>query len=104
MKQLTNNLLKMNFIGIEWNNVSKIEIAFSQNIGDTPLKTATYPSTNAFEVGENLIGVEWTKEETAMFEAGKYFYADTRITLSGSSYQPETLMLKLKMNPTLFEN
>ena len=93
----------MNFIGLDLSNVSKIEFAFAQNIGETPLKTATYPNEKATLVVENVIGVEWTPEETALFKAGKPFYVDTRITLIDSIYQPETPILKLTMNPTLFE-
>lgn len=104
MKQLTKNLLKIVFQGIDWSKVSKIEFAFSQNIGETPLKTAEYPSGNATKIADNLVGIAWTKEETALFESGKPFYCDTRITLSDSTYQPETPIVKLMMNPTLFED
>lgn len=103
MKQLTKNLLKMNFSGIDLSTVSKIEFAFSQEIGEKPLKTAEYPNKDAILIVDNLIGVAWTAEETARFKAGKPFYADTRITLKDSAYQPETPILKLIMNPTLFE-
>lgn len=103
MKQLTHNLLKMNFQGISLNDVSQIEFAFSQNIGDSPLKTAVYPSDTVLFITENMVGVVWAKEETALFKPGTYFYADTRITLKNSEYQPETPIVKLKMNPTLFE-
>ena len=102
MKQLTNNLLKISFQGINLNDVSKIEFVFSQNIGDPPLKTAVFPSETVVPVTENMVGVGWTKEETALFESGKNFYADTRITLKDSAYQPETPIIKLKMKPTLF--
>lgn len=103
MKQLTKNLLKMNFNGIDLNDVSKIEFAFSQEIGQAPLKVAEYPSNNAILVTDNMVGIVWTAEDTALFKAGKTFYADTRITLNDSVYQPETPILKLVMNPTLFE-
>ena len=103
MKQLTKNLLKMNFQGIDLTTVSKIEFAFSQNIGETPLKVAEYPNNGAELIEGNLIGVVWTPEETALFKAGKPFFADTRITLNNSVYQPETPVLKLMMNATLFE-
>lgn len=103
MKQLTHNLLKMNFRGIDLNAVKKIEFAFSQEIGKPPLKIAEYPSDDAVHVTGNLIGVVWTQEETALFEADKPFFADTRITLKDSAYQPATPILKLTMNPTLFE-
>jgi hypothetical protein len=103
MKQLTNNLLKMNFNGIDLDNVSKIEFAFSQEIGQAPLKIAEYPNKNAVLIADNLIGIAWTQEETALFKGGKHFFADTRITLKDSEYQPETPILRLTMEPTLFE-
>lgn len=103
MKHLTKNLLKINFTGIEWSEVSKIEFAFSQSMDEAPLKTATYPNGGASKIADNLVGIPWTVEETAEFESGKPFYADTRITLS-DSYQPETHILKLMMHPTLFES
>lgn len=103
MKQLTKNLLKINFKGIDLTDVSKIEFAFSQNIGDSPLKVETYPGDNVISVSDNSLGVVWTTADTALFKAGQHFYADTRITMSGSEYQPETPILKLRMNPTLFE-
>ena len=103
MKQLTKNLLKMNFNGIDLSTVSKIEFAFSQEIGEPPLKTAEYPNKDASLIVDNLIGVVWTAADTEKFKAGKSFYADTRITLKDSGYQPETPIIKLVMNPTLFE-
>lgn len=104
MKQLTKNLLRMNFHGVDMADVSKIEFAFSQEIGSAPLKAAEYPGDGTQKVSDNTIGIEWTAEETALFEAGKPFYADTRITLKSTVYQPETPILRLKMNATLFED
>lgn len=103
MKQLTHNLLKMNFHGIILDDVQKIEFAFAQNIGDTPLKTAVFPSETAVVLSEDTLGIVWTQEETALFEPNQKFYADTRITMKNSVYQPETPIIKLKMNATLFE-
>lgn len=103
MKQLTHNLLKMNFQGVDLNDVSKIEFAFAQDVGKKPLKTDIYPSETAMRVSGNVIGIAWTKEETSLFLPGKHFYLDTRITMSGTAYQPETPIVRLKMNPTLFE-
>lgn len=103
MKQLTHNLLKMNFSGINLDDVSQIEFAFAQNVGSTPLKTVIYPSETAVLITDSMIGIVWQKEETALFEPNKYFFADTRITLKDSKYQPETPIIRLKMNPTLFE-
>lgn len=103
MKQLTKNLLKINFKGINLDDVSTVEFAFSQNVGEAPLKVATYPSVNAVKLSNTSIGVVWNTDDTLLFKAGEYFYADTRITLNESEYQPETPIAKLKMNPTLFE-
>lgn len=103
MKQLTTNLLKFTFKGIDLSKVSKIEFAFSQGIGTSPLKVETYPSDKVISVSDNTLGVAWSTADTALFKAGEYFYADTRITMTDSEYQPETAILKLRMNPTLFE-
>lgn len=93
----------MNFSGVDISAVSKIEFAFSQEVWEKPLKTAEYPNKDAIHIADNLFGIVWTAEDTKKFEAGKEFYCDTRISLKGTSYQPETPILKLKMNPTLFE-
>ena len=103
MKQYTKSLMKLNFEGIDMSQVEKIEFAFSQEIGQPPLKTAEYPSDGAGLMYGNMIGVVWKPEETALFKPDKYFYIDTRITLGDSPYQPETPIIKVKMNPTLFE-
>ena len=103
MKQYTKSLMKLNFEGIDMSLVDKIEIAFSQEIGQPPLKTAEYPNRDAGPIYGNMIGVVWTPEDTALFKPDKYFYIDTRITLKDSPYHPETPIIKVKMNPTLFE-
>ena len=103
MKQLTKCLLTFEFPTLDLSTVSKIEFAFSQARDEAPLKVDTYPSGTAMKLTDTTIGVAWTPEETLLFEAGKPFYADTRITLSVSEYQPQTEILKLRMSPTLFE-
>ena len=103
MKQLTNNLLKMNFYGIDMAAVSKIEFAFSQKVNEAPLKEAVYPGDDTVLIDGNMVGVIWTPADTQKFKAGKPFYADTRITMSNTEYQPATSIIELKMEPTLFE-
>lgn len=104
MKQLTHNLLKMNFQGISLEDVSKIEFAFSQEIGKPPLKTAVYPADSCtMKLSDNQVGVVWTQEETALFKSDMYFYADTRITMADTEFQPQTPIVKLRMEETLFE-
>jgi hypothetical protein len=104
MKQLTNNLLKLNITGIEWDDIKKIEFAFAQNIGEAPLKTVSYPSDRAFEITDGLVGIPFTINETKLFKPGKPFYADARITLKNSDYHVETHIVNLMMYSTLFEN
>lgn len=92
----------MSLNGIDVAEISKIEFAFSQNINSTPLKLVQFPGEGTVDLGENMIGVVWTAEDTLLFEAGKSFYADTRITMYDTEYQPQTPIIKLKMEPTLF--
>lgn len=103
MKQLTKNLLAMSLNGIDVADIAKIEFVFSQNMGSTPLKRAEYPGDDTVNLGNNMIGVIFTPEDTLLFEGGKSFYADTRITMHDSEYQPQTPIVKLLMEPTLFE-
>ena len=103
MKQLTRNLLSVSLSGIDIADIARVEFAFSQNKHSSPLKTAAFPGTGTVDIGDNMIGVAWTPEETMLFEAGKAFYVDTRITLNNSEYQPQTPIVKLHMDPTLFE-
>ena len=103
MKKLTKTLLKFNFNGLDITKVAKIEFAFSQFKGEKPKKKAVYPGADTVGLGDSVVGVIWTPQETTLFEADKYLYADTRITMKDTEYQPETDILKLEMKPTLFE-
>lgn len=103
MKQLTNNILKVVFPNQDVGLFEKVEFAFSQEVGSTPLKLCTYPSDTVIKLTDNSIGVIWTAEETNLFESDEPFYMDTRISYTDSEYQPSTPIVKLKMNPTLFE-
>ena len=103
MKQATKNLLKIRFNGINFEDVSKIEFAFSQDIDDAPLKTCEYPSDETELLSNDVVGVIWTSEQTKLFKEGKYFYCDTRITMSTTEYQPSTPVIRLKMEHTLFD-
>lgn len=89
--------------GIDIDNVEKVEFAFSQNLRSTPLKLAEFPGDDTVDLGNNTIGVIWTPQDTMLFESGESFYADTRITMNNSEYQPYTPIVKLKMEHTLFE-
>lgn len=93
----------MSLNGIDVADIAKIEFAFSQNMHSTPLKVATYPGEGTVDLGNNMIGVEWTPEDTLRFEGGKAFFADTRITMHDTIYQPQTPIVRLYMEPTLFD-
>lgn len=93
----------MKFTGIDLADVEKIEFAFSQTTKGTPLKVVEFPSEDVVAVDGNILGVIWTPEDTLLFDAGRAFYADTRITMKDTTYQPKTPILKLQMQPTLFE-
>ena len=104
MKQLTKNLLKLRLSGVDMADVAKVEFAFSQNVGSTPLKLTEYPGPGVIAAEDgNVLCVIWTPEETLLFEAGRPFYVDTRITLASTTYQPTTPIVRLRMDPTLFE-
>ena len=103
MKQRTQNLLEFHFKGLNMDRVEKIEFAFSQRVGESPLKVETYPGENTILTSSNSVGVFWLAGETELFEAGSSFFADTRITLNDTIFQPETNVVKLTMKPTLFE-
>lgn len=89
---------------IDLDTVKKIEFLFKQkgNSSDTALKTATYPGDAKRKGTENIILIPWSQEETYRFSSGKSFYLDTRITLNDTDNQPETNIVELAMNPTLF--
>lgn len=83
--------------------VKKIEFVFKQKgNSDTALKTATYPGDATRKGTENIILIPWTQAETYLFQAGKSFYLDTRISMRDTNDQPETNIVELVMNPTLF--
>lgn len=102
MKQLTKNVLKLNFTGIAWAKIEQIEFVFSQKIGEAPLKTALYPSDDTVYIEDGVVGVIFEKEDTTLFQAKKHFYLDTRITLKDSVYNPVTPIVQLMMDNTLF--
>ena len=91
-------------IDIDFNTVEKIEFVFKRqkNRMDDEMKTATYPGDVIRKEGENVVLIPWSREETYDFPTGTKFYMDTRITLKDSDESPETNIITLQMNPTLF--
>lgn len=87
-------------VGIDLQEIEKMEFIFEQ--GDKKA-LFLYPSDNTKQIDYNSIGLIWEPEQTYIFEPGEFMEMDTRITLKESEYQPETEVLKLIMNRTLFE-
>ena len=89
---------------IDLDGVEKIEFIFKKEKDQkaNAIKTAVYPDNAIRKTGENIVLVPWTQAETYLFQAGKSFYLDTRITLNDTDNQPETNIVELAMNPTLF--
>lgn len=103
MKQGLNFNLAVNF-DIDLDYVEKIEFVFKKiNLKDAEaIKKCAYPEQCKRKDEENIILVPFTKEETFLFPSDKDIYMDTRITLKGTIDQPETNIVKLMLNKTLF--
>ena len=99
MKQGLNFNLAVEF-DINLDDVEKVEFIFS-NSSKSFQKLETWEGNVKRKTGTNILLVPFTKEETYNFE--RTFYMDTRITLKKSKNQPETPIIELEMNDTLFE-
>lgn len=89
---------------IDLDGVEKIEFIFKKEKDQkaNAIKTAVYPDNATRKGTENIILIPWSQEETYRFSSGKSFYLDTRITLNDTDNQPETNIVGMIMNPTLF--
>ena len=101
MKKGLNFHLSVKFDGVSLDDVEKIEFAFSKNDSMDTVKTDEWPGTATRKGTENVILVPFTYDETRDFSG--VFRMDTRITMKGTTDQPETPVLELEMNDTLFE-
>lgn len=105
MKQGLQLLLPVKFEGVSVEDISKIEFVFAQEItGNSSIrKTSLYDRSGEGVIYEDgIFYVPWTPEETYSFKAQCPFYMDTRITLASSPYQPQTNIVQLIMDATLF--
>ena len=99
MKKGTKSLLPV-LIGMDVNLVNKIEFIFVQG---NKSKKFTYPSSQTIKIDDRTIGIIWTPSDKAMFKADA-MQMDSRITLKDSPYQPDTNIVPVIMNDTLFED
>lgn len=90
-------------IGVEPDIIQEIIFLFKQKCSETAEATLTkvYPS-EFVTYSDGVYHVRWTQEETRLFDEELLFYMDTRIVLTDGKI-PETRIVTLKMNKTLFE-
>lgn len=89
-------------------HISAIEFIFKQEQGGETLKTAYWSrdgeSRDAqLEDGEQVILVLFSREDSYKFEQEEMFQLDTRIHYENVMMNPYTNIVRLRMNPTLFE-
>lgn len=86
--------------------IDYIEFIFKQsrNEASKALKTSYWSSSEDSDVlvKDGIFYVPWEREETYKFIPNAMFYMDTRITLKEGLDNPETEIVGLKMNDTLF--
>lgn len=103
MKQGLNTHMLVTIDGIDVEDCEKIEFIFKKELAPNgaTIKSATYPNDVTCE--NDVFRIHWSASETYAVKTGEQFFMDTRITFTGTSDQPETNVVKLVMNPTLFE-
>lgn len=103
MKQGTTFSMAVVFDGVDVSNVQTIEFLFKDNRSKSAAakKTAVYPGDVTLDETRQAFLVPWTAEETYQFTG--QFYMDTRITYKDTPDNPETPIISLVMNPTLFD-
>ncbi len=101
MKQAINQYLPVEFGGVSLDDVAKIEFLFRQQ---SAARTVLYPSDEAVRLeNSSVIQVMWTPEQTAQFSSAYEVELDTRITLNGTAVNPETPIVRFKINRSLFK-
>lgn len=103
MKQGLNFALRVNLKGIDVDSIERIEFIFRKMPTPTAVmvKKAEYPLDVTYE--DERFVIHWSAAETYKLKSGEKFFMDTRVTLKDSADQPETNIVALIMNPTLFE-
>lgn len=90
-------------------DISKIEFLFRQvnNMNGMVYKKSVYdPSDSSSDVTlvDNSFLIPFSKEDSYLFKQNAPFYMDTRISLTDSDDNPETEIVEIFMNPTLFRS
>lgn len=98
MKKLTNFLLDIKFSGINLDDVEKMIFVFAQ---DGKRLLFNFPSNDAIRDGD-VISLKWDINKTKMFQAGREIKMDYIVKLIGIDQNPETSIVTMIMEPTLF--
>ena len=101
MKQGINFHLAVALDGVQLDDCEKVEFAFARGERQKPAKLEQWPGKVERKPGEDVLLVPFTAAETRAFIGPVYM--DTRITLRSSTDQPETPIIRLDMDPTIFE-
>lgn len=105
MKRRTTPTLPVRFNRISNEDISTIDFLFRQERSEDsePYVVKKYPDDVEFDLENGRYMIPWTEEETAKFLEDHEFFMDTKIVLKGNNEIPETNIVKLVMNGTLFE-
>jgi hypothetical protein len=108
MKQGTNYHLKVVFDGLAVEDIREIAFGFSQTRTSPPIKTNRYSALplrpGDVELVDGAFLVPFSAEDTWAFKPDTAFYMDTSVTLPGTADTPQTPIVQLRMDRTLFEN
>ena len=97
---------KSNFImtvnvNYDLDKVDKITFKFMQKYNDRSV-IFTYPSDKAVRTEDNRIVLKWDAKTAFIFSSNGEIEMDTLIDLKDSDLNPETNIVSLKMDRTLF--
>ena len=107
MKRGTTPELKVRLY-IDNASTASVTFVFKQTMEEdaTALVTKTWTSAEdddvTYDSERECYLIEWTEAETRLFVANQVFFMDTKPVLTSGKI-PETPIVMLKMNPTLFE-
>ena len=103
-KRRTTSFLAVRFNKVVNADVNNIDFIFRQERDEDsePYLLKNYPRDVRYDRKGDRYIIPWTQQETAMFLEDHAFYMDTRVVLTGGEI-PETNIVKLTMNATLFD-
>ena len=103
-KRRTTSFLAVRFNKAVNSDVNNIDFIFRQERDEDsePYLLKNYPRDVRYDRKGDRYIIPWTQQETAMFLEDHAFYMDTRVVLTGGEI-PETNIVKLIMNATLFD-